>query len=160
VNVEVTPLPGIGTRQDFVIAAGRRIGVVTHRDGHYDLIISGRDDPDACAVSVPLTNEESNTLASLLGAPNLVATLAEQQRDVDGVNTRQFPISEGSPFDGHPLGDTAMRTRTGVSIVAVIRAGTVAPSPGPDFGFLSGDMIVCVGTPKGLRAARRVLTDG
>ncbi len=27
-NVEVTPLPGIGVRKDFALATGRRIGVV------------------------------------------------------------------------------------------------------------------------------------
>ncbi|MES9567041.1 potassium transporter TrkA, partial [Rhodococcus qingshengii] len=32
--MEVTPLPGIGTRKDFVLSSGRRVGVVTHRDGH------------------------------------------------------------------------------------------------------------------------------
>lgn len=159
-NVEVTPLPGIGTRQDFVIATGRRVGVVTHRDGHYELIISERDDPDACAVSSPLTNIEANTLASLLGAPNLVAALSERQREVDGIDTKQFPITPGSPYESRTLGDTMMRTRTGVSIVAVVREGTVEPSPGPEFGFAAGDFVVCVGTPSGLREARQLLIEG
>jgi TrkA domain protein len=29
VNVEVTPLPGIGVRKDFALRDGRRIGVVS-----------------------------------------------------------------------------------------------------------------------------------
>ena len=67
VNVEVTPLPGIGTRQDFVTKGGRRIGVVFYRDGKFDLIISRTDDPDACVASIPLSPEEAGALSNLLG---------------------------------------------------------------------------------------------
>ena len=48
VNVEVTPLPGIGVRKDFALRDGRRIGVISYRDGKLELIISKTDDPDAC----------------------------------------------------------------------------------------------------------------
>ncbi|GLZ42952.1 potassium transporter TrkA [Actinokineospora sp. NBRC 105648] len=157
VNVEVTPLPGIGTRQDFESRSGRRIGVITHRDGHFDLIVSKADDPDSCAASIPLTVEESAALANLLGAPSLVAQLREQ---ATGVNTRQLPLAPGSPFDGRTLGDTALRTRTAVSVVAVVRAGTVHPSPRPDFVLGGGDMLVTVGTTDGLALAADVLDRG
>lgn len=50
-NVEVTPLPGIGVRKDFALRNGRRTGVVTHRDGKIELIVSKSDDPDACLPS-------------------------------------------------------------------------------------------------------------
>ncbi|MER5262706.1 TrkA C-terminal domain-containing protein [Actinosynnema sp. NPDC002837] len=159
-NVEVTPLPGIGTRQDFVIRSGRRVGVITHRDGHFDLVIYKQDDPDSSAASIPLTNEESGVLAALLGAPQLVAQLEKQHRDLDGVDSRQLPLLPGSPYDGRPLGDTALRTRTTVSVVAVVRAGAVHPSPGPDFVLGGGDLLVAVGTAKGLAKAADVLENG
>lgn len=160
VDVEVTPLPGIGTREDFTVRSGQRIGVVTHRDGHVELIVSRLDDPDACAASTPLTAEESNTLASLLGAPHLVSQLAEQQRELDGVHTTQLPVQPGSPYDGRTLGDTAMRTRTGVSVVAVVRRQVVHPSPAPDFAFEGNDMVVMVGTTDGLASGARILDQG
>ncbi|KAA0023392.1 cation:proton antiporter regulatory subunit [Antrihabitans cavernicola] len=159
-NVEVTPLPGIGVRKDFELASGRRIGVVTHRDGTVDLIVSKRDDPDACAAQVPLSNEEAAVLGNLLGAPQLVSQLQEEHRDLPGISTRQMPILEGSPFDGRTLGETAMRTRTKVSIVAAMRAGQVHPSPGPDFTFTAGDLLVVVGTSEGLDAAAKILHHG
>lgn len=159
-NVEVTSLPGIGTRQDFMVKTGNRIGVITHRDGRADLIVSRRDDPDTCVASIPLTSEEAATLASLLGAPQLVAQLEEQHRDMTGVSTRQVPLPPGSPYDGRTLGDTAMRTRTSVSIVAVVRAGTVHPSPRPNFRLAAGDLVVMVGTTTGLDQAADVLAAG
>lgn len=160
VDVQVTPLPGIGTRQDFSSRSGQRIGVINHRDGRMELIVSEPDDQDTMAASVPLTAEESNTLASLLGAPHLVSQLAEQQREVEGITTTQLPIQPGSRYDGRSLGDTAMRTRTGVSIVAVIRQGAVTPSPRPDFEFVGGDLVVVVGTTAGLSQAARILEQG
>ncbi|MGX7828936.1 cation:proton antiporter regulatory subunit [Actinokineospora sp. 24-640] len=159
-NVEVTPLPGIGTRQDFVVRSGRRIGVITYRDGHFDLIVSRQDDPDSCVASIPLTVEESGALANLLGAPLLVAQLEEQHREVTGVTTRQLPLSPRTPFDGRTLGDTALRTRTAVSVVAIVRGGTVHPSPRPDFRLAGGDMLVTVGTAEGLAKAVEVLETG
>ncbi len=160
VNVEVTPLPGIGVRKDFALSSGRRVGVVTHRDGKTELIVSKADDPDACLASLPLTADEAGALANLLGAPQLVAQLTEEHRELPGINTKQLPIKSGSPYDGRTLGETAMRTRTGASVVAVMRAGQVHPSPNPDFTFTSGDLLVAVGTSEGLDSAAKILQHG
>lgn len=159
-NVDVTALPGIGVRKDFEVRSGRRIGVVAHRDGDIDLIVSKLDDPDACAAQIPLTTDEAAVLANLLGAPQLVAKLNDDHRDLPGITTRQLPIGDDSPYDGRTLGETEMRTRTKVSIVAVMRAGQLHPSPGPDFTFTTGDLLVVVGTPEGLDAAAKILTHG
>ncbi|WP_040768438.1 cation:proton antiporter regulatory subunit [Tsukamurella sp. 1534] len=159
-NVEVTPLPGIGVRKDFELVDGRRVGVITRRDGGVDLIVSEQGDPDACRDQVQMSHEEAAVLGSLLGAPQLVAQLQEEHRDVPGVNTRQLPIGEGSPYDGRTLGATQMRTRTKVSIVAVMRAGQVHPSPGPSFTLTAGDVLVVVGTAEGLDGAAKLLDHG
>nr|QEO73572.1 hypothetical protein [uncultured bacterium] len=157
VNVEVTPLPGIGTRQDFATRAGRRIGVISHRDGKFDLIVTRQDDPGTSVASIPLAPEEAATLAGLLGGPQLVVHLSEQHRDVNGITTHQLPVTA---FANHALGDTALRTRTGASIVAVLRSGVVHASPGPEFVLQNGDLAVVVGTTAGLEAAAEILTSG
>ncbi|ANZ41945.1 potassium transporter TrkA [Lentzea guizhouensis] len=156
-NVEVTPLPGIGVRQDFSIRSGRRIGVITYRDGRFELILSKQDDPDATAASIPLAPEEAGTLAGLLGAPQLVTQLSREHHDITGITTRQLPVTA---FAHRTLGDTALRTRTGASVVAVVRAGTAHPSPGPEFLFSDGDLAVVVGTADGLDTAAEILTGG
>ncbi|RCW44715.1 potassium/proton antiporter regulatory subunit (CPA2 family) [Halopolyspora algeriensis] len=159
-DVTVTPLPGLGTQQDFITNSGHRVGVISYRDGRLELIVSGPQDPDKVAASVELTTEETSALANLLGAPQLVAQLTEQQREVTGITTWQLPITQGSPYDGRALGDTEMRTRTSVSIVAIVREGTAHPSPRPDFEFTAGDLLVMVGTVEGLRSANEILEKG
>jgi len=42
----------------------------------------------------------------------------------------------------------------------VVRAGEVTPSPGTDFTFVPGDLVVVIGTDEGLDAAGRLLGAG
>ncbi|WP_169813068.1 cation:proton antiporter regulatory subunit [Nocardia jejuensis] len=158
-NVEVTSLPGIGVRKEFPLRrVRRRIGVIDHRDGTIDLIVSRVGNPDA-AEQIPLTEAEAAALANLLGAPQLVGQLREEHRDLGGVTTGQLLIRDGTAYDGRQLGDTRMRTRTKASIVAIMRAGQAIPSPGPDFILIAGDVVVVVGTEEGLAAAAAILAD-
>ncbi|MFC6012099.1 cation:proton antiporter regulatory subunit [Nocardia lasii] len=159
-NVEVTSLPGIGVRKEFSLSkVDRQIGIVDHRDGGTDLIFTRVGDPDS-TVQIPLSVSEARALASLLGAPQLVAQLREEHRELDGVSTRSIPVLADSPYAARRLGDTELRTKTRASIVAVLRAGQVSASPGPEFVFAAGDMVVVVGTTAGLDAAASILTDG
>ncbi|MCU6479627.1 TrkA domain protein [Arthrobacter silviterrae] len=156
-NIEETPLPGIGVRRELRLGTGRRVGVVTHRDGHTELILSRVDDPDTCAASIPLSAEEASALGSLLGSAQLIAQLAAEQKDVPGVTTHQILVRPGSTFAERPLGDTQMRTRTGTSIVALLRDHEVIGSPRPDEVLKTGDMVVIVGTDSGLLEAAAIL---
>lgn len=156
-ELEETSLPGIGLRHDFRCRSGRRVGVLSHRDGTRELVFYREDDPDAVATSVQLTTEESDTLAELLGAPRIVERLATLVDQVEGITSETLLVAPGSAFDGRTITDTAARTRTGASIVAVSRRREVAPSPPPDFRFEGGDRVVVVGTPGGIAAVRQIL---
>jgi TrkA domain protein len=160
VDVERTALPGIGLQHVFTTAKGRRIGAISHRDGRRDLLVYDRVDPDTCVLTVPLTVEEANALAELLGSARIVERLTELHRQVEGLVSSQIPIAAGSPYDGRTLGDAQIRTRTGASIVAVVRDGNVVASPRPDFGFQARDIVVVVGTAEGTAAAGDVLATG
>jgi TrkA domain protein len=159
-DVERVNLPGIGIRHSVTTSRGRRLGVVSHHTGRRDLVVYDKDDPDSTVVSVALSAAEASTLAELLGTARVVERLAELNRQVEGLVTEQIAITAGSPFDGRTLGDTRARTRTGASIVAVVREGEVVASPRPDFGFAAGDVVVVVGTAEGTDAVRAIFTDG
>lgn len=160
VQVEETPLPGIGVRQELVTASGRRVGVVSRRDGRRELVLYDIEDPDACSEVIPLTDDEANALAEVLGAPRVVERLASLQEQAASLLTEQVTIARGSPYDGRPLSETRARTRTGASIVAVLRGGDVLASPGPDFRFAAGDTVVVVGTQGGTAGVAEILAHG
>ncbi|MFC8039954.1 cation:proton antiporter regulatory subunit [Paenarthrobacter sp. NPDC057355] len=159
-NVEETELPGLGIRKDFVTASGRRIGVVELREGETELFVSTWDDPDTCQASIPLTADEASTLGNLLGGQHIAMRLAEAHREVPGIVTRQFSITADSPFVNQAMGKAQIRTRSGVSIVAIMREGEVVPSPAPDVVLHTGDLLVAVGTQEGLDSAADILRNG
>ncbi|AMM34179.1 cation:proton antiporter regulatory subunit [Sinomonas atrocyanea] len=159
-NVDETDLPGFGVRKDFMTQSGRRLGVVTHRDGGTELIVSAWDDPDTCQASIPLTADEATTLGNLLGGQRIVMQLTEEHREVPGISTRQFHVAAESPYRDLPMGKAAVRTRTNVSIVAIMREGEVLAAPGPDVVLRTGDLIVAVGTEEGLDRAAQILRNG
>jgi TrkA domain protein len=156
-DVHETPLPGIGLRHEFTTAAGRRVGLVSHRSGKRDLLLYDAHDPDAAREALSLTPEEAQTLATLLGAAGIAQELTALQQEVAGLRVEWLPLPKVSPYAGRTLGDTQARTRTGASIVAIARSGGVVPSPGPEHDLLAGDTLVVAGTPEGVAAVAELL---
>ncbi|MEU0521543.1 cation:proton antiporter regulatory subunit [Streptosporangium sp. NPDC006007] len=159
-EVEQTALPGIGLRHEFTTRNGRRIGIVSHRSGRRDLVIYDLDDPDRACETVRLNDEEADALAELLGAPRIVQRLNALHREVEGLVSLQLPIPPDTPYAGRPMGDARVRTRTGASIVAVVRGGQVFASPGPDFVLDGGDVVVVVGSPESTSAVSDIIALG
>jgi TrkA domain protein len=145
VAINTRSLPGIGVCHELTLGEGTRLAVVTRRTGLHDLVVYDRADADEALVDVVLTESEANALAELLGGPQLMGALSALD-DTKGLNVQQLPLFPRSPYVDRPLGDTKARTRTGVSIVAVVRDGTVHPSPGPSFVLHAYDLIAVVGT--------------
>ncbi|MEZ0075954.1 cation:proton antiporter regulatory subunit [Planotetraspora sp. GP83] len=159
-EVEQTALPGIGLRHEFSTRSGRRIGVVSHRTGGRDLVIYDPGDCDRARETVKLNDAEADALAELLGAPRIVQRLNDLHQEVEGLVSLQLPIPPGSPYAGRPMGEARVRTRTGASIVAVVRAGQVVASPAPDFPLAAGDVVVVVGSPDSTGAVAGIVSDG
>jgi TrkA domain protein len=155
-DIHETALPGVGLRHDFTTRTGRQLGVITHRTGRRDLLVYDREDPDACREVVELTDEEAEALGELLGADRVVEHLADLQR-IEGLAIDWLAIRPGSPFAGRTIADTQARSRTGVSIVAVLRDRSAIPAPTPDVRLEPGDTLVVVGTTDGISALTDLL---
>lgn len=158
--VKETPLPGIGVRYEFDTEEGVRLGVIHHRTGVRELVLYEQDDPDTAHDLIRLGPEDARTLAELLGVSQVAKELAELEQDVEGLAVDRLPLDTGSPFDGGTIGNTGSRTRTGVSIVAVLREGNAFPAPGPEFGLRGGDVLVVVGTLRGIEELAVLLRSG
>jgi TrkA domain protein len=156
-EIQETTLPGVGLRQEFTTSAGRQLGMVSYRTGRRDLLLYDPDDPDACQEVIRLTPAEADALADLLGANRLGGRLAELQQQLEGLAISWLTIRDGSPYARGTIADTQARSRTGVSIVAVLREQAAFPAPTPDFGFQPGDTAVVIGTPDGVKALTGLL---
>ena len=157
-EVKETHLPGVGVRHEFETETGDRVGVVVHRDGRREVLVYDTDDPDACSSLLELSANDTRTVAELLGASQVTEAVAAVQQDIEGLAIEWFALTASSRALGTTIRDGEYRTRTGASIVAVIRGADSVPAPDPDFVFVAGDVAVAVGTLEGLAKLRTLLS--
>jgi K+:H+ antiporter subunit KhtT len=154
-RTRATPLPGIGVRYDLTTGEGHRLSVIADRDGTRSLNAYRGDDPDACVLSLRFTGPEAGALAgALLPARPDPAPLHGSDL---GLVADRIPLAATSRWTGRLLGDTRLRTRTGASIVAVLRGANAIPSPAPGFRLAGGDTLVVIGTREGAASAAAIL---
>jgi TrkA domain protein len=159
-DVREVMLPGVGLRFEFENRDGDRIGVVARRTGDFEIVVYPKDDPDQAQQVFRLTDEEAEALAQILGAPRIAERFADLTREVPGLRAGQVTIRPASPFVDRPLGDTRARTRTGASIVAIVRDEEVLASPGPSEILRAGGVLVVIGTDEGIAGVEDIVAKG
>ena len=157
---EETRLPGVGVRHDFVTELGQRVGVISRHSGRREFIIYREDDPDTVGATVQLAESDRQALIELLGGSQVTQALTDVQQRVEGLAIDWLTLSQSWSACAGTIGDTQLRRRTGVSIVAILRDDATIPSPEPSEPLLPGDTVVVVGTPEGIEAASIVLRTG
>jgi TrkA domain protein len=150
-------LPGVGLRYEFVNHDGDRIGVIARRTGEFELVRYPAGDPDASQALMRLNVEEAGTLAEILGAPRMAERFADLTREVPGLEAARLEVQQGTAFVDQPLGQTRARTRTGVSVVAIVRGDDVIASPPPSEVLRAGDVLVVVGTRDGISRVKQII---
>jgi TrkA domain protein len=154
-RTRIKHLPGIGLQYDFTTADGEHLSVIAHRNGSRSLDGYRADEPDG-VFSVHLTADEAAVLADALLAGHDDPRLL--RADELGLVAERIALSAASRWHGRPLGTTQLRTRTGASIVAILRGPNPIPSPAAAFRLAGGDTLVVVGTREGADAAAALLT--
>ncbi len=155
--VRETKLPGVGVKHEFTTDEGRDVGVLVHRDGRREILLYDIDDPDSCSSSLELTVADTRTMSELLGGSSVTAAVDAVQHEIEGLAIEWIELPRASSAIGTTIGEGEFRTRTGASVVAVIRGANTVAAPGPDFAFAAGDVVVAVGTVEGLAVLRDVL---
>lgn len=156
-EVTETQLPGVGVLHQFRTDTGERVGVLVHRSGRREVLRYDRDDPDACTTVLTLSADDTHTMAELLGASQVAEAVGAVRQQLEGLAIDWLRIPPESPMVESTIGEGQLRTRTGASIVAVVRGDETVPAPDPSFRFDEGDVAVAVGTPEGLRLLQDLL---
>lgn len=159
-DIREVKLPGVGVRYEFETGEGRRIGVISHRSGLREIYVSGSDDPDEFRRVLGLSPDDARTLAELLGATRVAQQLADLQQRIEGLVIDWLPVRGDSAYSGRTIGDARIRTRSGVSVVAIVRGDEAVPAPGPEERLESGDYLVVVGTARGVEQVVEILRAG
>ncbi|HEU4767696.1 MAG TPA: NAD-binding protein, partial [Pyrinomonadaceae bacterium] len=85
----------------------------------------------------------------MLRLPSLpLVDLAEISAALGAVSTESFLVPPDSPAAGKTIGELKLRTKTGVSVIAVMHDGSAEVNPGPETMIDSDDVVVLLGSPE------------
>ncbi|MGH4011870.1 MAG: cation:proton antiporter regulatory subunit [Pseudonocardiaceae bacterium] len=156
-DVNEVLLPGVGLRYEFTTAAGVRVGIIAERSGGFEFVTYPPADPDESQPLLRLTRMEADTVAEILGAPRIAERFADLTREIPGLSAGQIEVEPDSVYVDRPLSETRARSRTGASIVAIVRGDDVIASPTPAEVLRAGDVLVVIGTHEGIAAVGRIV---
>jgi len=156
VSGEVTEvaLPGIGQRYDVRAADNGSVVVVIHHSGRRDLyVMDGGDEPGA---SVTFTDSQARTLGAILaGAYFKPAVIEEIEAVIGGLLIDWVTLDADSPATGKTIAELQVRSRTRMTIAAILRGHVPLIAPEPTETLLAGDRLVVVGRQEDLPVFRR-----
>jgi TrkA domain protein len=158
-RIEEIPLPGVGVRHEFETTAGERLGMVTHRGGRRELLLFEKGDPDACARTIPLEEDDARALSEILGAAPVTRSVREVRQSLGALSIDWIPITAGWPCTGERLMDTQIRERAGVLVVGIVRGDETIATPPPETVLAEGDTLVVVGSDAAIARASAMLSE-
>jgi K+/H+ antiporter YhaU regulatory subunit KhtT len=89
--------------------------------------------------------EERRALDERIESTTLrLADMAERFRYSDEMQTYEFQVPQGACIAGKTIAESAFRTETGATILAIRRGSAVELSPGPGESIAAGDVLVVV----------------
>lgn len=138
-------LPGVGKKFALTTNEGERMTVIIHNTGHREIYtFRGRDEFPQSAVR--MEDAEARMLGAILGGAYFQPAVAESMEMVLGqLSVEWFKVAAGSPLAGRTIQDSAIRKRTGASVIAILRNGRPLPNPGPADVIGAGDTLLVVG---------------
>jgi TrkA domain protein len=145
-------LPGIGTKYELDTAHRDTLAIVYMETGRIQLYTLPAGSTESSVAE--LTAMEARRLGNVL-------TGAVMETDEEGVEIAFSALADlrisvhtyliKQSCVGSSIGDLAVRSRTGATIVAVSRAGKNTINPDPAFIFKKGDVLVVIGEAHQLR---------
>jgi monovalent cation:H+ antiporter-2, CPA2 family len=63
------------------------------------------------------------------------------------IETEWLRLPANVPIVGETIGEVRIRSKTGASVVAIVRGDEALPNPGPEVTFEAGDVVGVLGTP-------------
>ena len=138
-------LPGIGRRYEVQAGKGQRVVLVVHHSGRRDLYVLRRHaDEPVCAVE--LSDDQARRVGAILGGAYFKPAVVEEiQAAIGEFVVDWVTLAEGAPAIGRSIGELAVRRRTGMTVIAIVRGRRAITSPDPAEPLRAGDRLVVVG---------------
>jgi TrkA domain protein len=161
IDVREARLPGVGVKYGFRLDAGGRISLILHNDGKRELYWFRRADDEEPSAVITLDDDEARQLGALLGGayqrPKIVEDL---EMALGELSIEWVRVPDSSPLIGKTLAEAALRAKTGITIIAILREPEPVSGAQPNDVIQQADTLVTVGKAGQYAAFHRMLEQG
>jgi TrkA domain protein len=152
-----TQIPGVGQRYQASFPDGGTFTIVIHNDGTRRVF--WRDDPDGDSEKLfTATERDARKLAEIFEGVFFDPVADDLDDALSGARVKWVAIPDNSPVVGQTIGEVAIRTQTGISILAVERGDQIVTNPTPETQLLADDVLIVVGEDDAHRALDSLLS--
>ncbi len=145
-KIRMADLPGIGKKISMVTSEQSTIALIVHHTGKRDLYFFGNEEEEECGFSVTLTAEETRELgAQLLGAAYQPVDLDQMKMFKNQIVVEWVDLQQQSILVDKTIAESRIRTKTGASVIGVVRGTDVVPVPDIHCVLHAGDTLMVVG---------------
>jgi TrkA domain protein len=144
-RVRETQLPGVGVRYNLEFEKGRAFIVVLHNDGHREAFWQGSEEADSERL-FKLSEQEARKVSEIFDGTYFHPVAEDLDEALDGARIKWVQLADDSPLAGNSIGEAQIRSRTGVSIIAIQRGDRTISNPDKDELLQENDVLVVVGT--------------
>ena len=150
-TVYESDLPGVGKKFEIEIGDEERLVIVTHNTGKREVFLKATEGADSEKL-FELPDRLARTVGTILEGAYFQPVQSEQVETMlaEGTFLEWYNVDDRSEIAGQTLADARVRERTGVSVAAIERAGSMIPSPQADTVIEVGDMLVVIGSQEDL----------
>jgi TrkA domain protein len=144
-RVRETQLPGVGVRYNLTFDEGREFIILVYNDGDRETYWQGSEDTDSERL-FKLSEREARKVAEIFDG-TYFHPIAEDINDaLEGARIKWVQLPTNSSLAGQTIADAQIRSRTGVSIIAIQRGERTISNPDKDEVVAGNDVLVVVGT--------------
>lgn len=161
-SIRESRLPGVGAKFQIEAASGDRLTIVITDDGRRELFHWAQGDDDRVLSSVTLQDAEARQVAGILGGLTYVPkALPSSEVVLDDLVLEWYDVPGGAYAVGRSIRELAVRTRTGASIVSIVREGrTNIVNPEADTILEAETTLIVAGDRRTIAALKRLLDSG
>ncbi|MFC6862048.1 cation:proton antiporter regulatory subunit [Halomicroarcula sp. GCM10025817] len=152
-----TELPGVGRRYTVEFADGRRLTVLLYNDGRRETFWRAEEDDDSERLFT-LSEPQARKIAEIFDGTYFTPVADELGDTLDHARIRWVELTEDDPLVGLSLGESALRSETGVLVIGVQRGDRTIGNPTADTVLRAGDVLVTVGSDEAHDRLTELLT--
>lgn len=155
-RVYETEIPGTGVRYTLKFDRGSELIVLLRNGGERELYWRGTSDADSERL-FGLDEAEARKLSDILDGTYFHPVDEGLEEVFEDAQIRWIHIDPNAPIVGQTVGDVAIRSRTGVTVLGLRRDGVIVSEVGADTRIEPNDVLVGVGSEESHAELRALL---